>query len=414
MKKISLILAIVLTFAMALAACAPAAPNDTTPSTNPSKPTEPVNSKPEPAVYDSMAEFHKENGQEGVWQYYFSGDNGKTLDPCTTYDVYDGGIEGWHPWEGSYIGVCLNGDKEGWIELNTDCHSENFTGQMGVLVFEAPADGKYVLTAAVWNPWEQNCEKFTFRHSDGTVIYEQDMTELVANYGYITPTDVELKAGDRILMYCNAAGGDWVSAYIQAKIYYEPADDSCYEIPEIPEIPDEPEFVPEVEGAEHSAVEEFDIENADGLWVYASTFDGKEYTVMSKYDEPDWSGDGVADAKQWYSENGTGMGFNLDAANWIEANVTDSMENGGEITALGFKAPEAGTYKLTIFTQNKWSQNGGDVVVSVNGEDVATVGFAEEVTTQEVEVTLEAGEIAYIHGTSNGGWVSTYIAVFVG
>ena len=81
--------------------------------------------------------------------------------------------------------------------------------------------------------------------------------------------------------------------------------------------------------------------------------------------------------------------------------------------ALGFKAPEAGTYTLTVFTQNKWGQNSDKVVVSVGGEDVAEIPFTADVTQQTVEVTLEAGQVAYIHGTSNGGWVSTYIAVFV-
>ncbi len=417
MKKISVILALLLVAAMALTACQPATPNPTNaPTAAPTEPTSGV----KPAVYSSGKDFDKEKGQEGVWQYYFSGDNGATFDPCKTYDVYDDGVEGWHPWEGAYTGVALNKDMEGWLELNTDKHSENFNGQMGVLAFAAPADGKYVLTAAVWNRWGADCEKFMFVKNDGTVIYQQDMAELVDLYGYITPTDVQLKKGDIIYMYCNAAGGDWVSAYIDATIYYEPTDDSCYDVPEPTELPTEPPqpteppFIPTVEGATHSAAAEFSKESADGLWVYASTTDGKTFTLATKYDEPDWNGDGSPDANQWYSAQSTGIGFNFDVGtDWIEANVTNSLENFGEIAALGFKAPEAGTYKLTIFTLNKWEQNGGDVIVSLNGEQIDTVEFNTTATMKEVEVTLDAGEIVYIHGTSNGEWVSTYIAVFV-
>ena len=81
----------------------------------------------------------------------------------------------------------------------------------------------------------------------------------------------------------------------------------------------------------------------------------REYTVADHFDTPDWNGDNQPDAEQWYSANGTGLGFNYDVGkDWLEVNVTESAENGGEIMALGFKAPEAGTYTLTVFTQNKW------------------------------------------------------------
>lgn len=415
MKKLSVILAISLVLALALSACAPQTPVSTDPpvTTDPSETAAPNTGLEPGTVFNSVDDFNYEAGQEGPWQYYFSGDSGKTYDPCGSFDDY-GGVKGWHPWEGSYTGVGFNSDMEGFLELNTDCYSEDYSGQMGTLAFEAPADGKYVLTAAVWNPWEQPCGVFTFQHSDGTILYEQDMTELVDIYGYITPTDVELKAGDRIYMYCNATGSDWVSAYINATIYYEPTDDACYQVPEVEAPAPVVEIIPDIEDAAHSATAEFSKEDANGLWVYAVTTDGKEYTVLEDFREPtDWDDDEDVDASQWYSANGTGLGFNCDVNGWLEANVSNSVENGGEMTALGFKAPEAGTYKLIIFTQNKWGQDGGSVVLSVNGEDVATVDFLESVTVQDVEVTLEAGEIVYIHGTSNNDWVSAYIAVFV-
>ena len=122
-------------------------------------------------TFDSVADFNTEEGQNGPWQYYFSGDNGETFDACGSYNEYpDSGIRGWYPWEGSYIGVGFNNSMEGFLELNTDGVSKDWSNQMGVLAFEAPAAGKYVITAKVWNPWGQPCDVFTFKKQDGTVV----------------------------------------------------------------------------------------------------------------------------------------------------------------------------------------------------------------------------------------------------
>lgn len=417
MKKLALILAAVMVLSLALCACASKpAEAPTVPATTEAAPPETTEAVPSVApgtVYNAYTDFNKDAGQEGVWQYYFSGDNGETFDPCGTYDDY-GTVRGWHPWEGSYIGVGFNDEVPDFLEMNTDGHSTNFSNLMGTLAFEAPADGKYVLTAAVWNPWGQNCENFIFKHSDGSIIYEQDMTELVDVYGYITPTDVQLKAGDRIYIYCNAVAGDWVSGYVNAIIYYEPTDDSCYVVPEV-EVPEKEEvFVPTSE-AQFNAYDQFDRTACDGTnvpWVYGSTADGVTFTNASRYDEPDWDGDGNADANQWYTDGGTGVGVNFSAGEgWLEVNTPGV---GSEMCFVGFKAPADGTYVLTGYAFNMWGQDAEQFHVAVNGEEVATVAIGSEPTEFSVEVTLAEGEVAYFYPRSNseGGWVSGYLALY--
>ena len=406
MKKLTLALALLLVFVLPITCLA-----DTTDST-----------PPEPgAVFDSVADFHTEDGQTGVWQYYFSGDNGETFDPCGSYDDY-GTVRGWHPWEGSYTGVGFNNDVPGFLELNTDCHSEDFSGQMGVLAFEAPADGKYVLTAAVWNPWEQNCEKFTFKHSDGTVIYEQDMTELVECYGYITPTDVELKAGDRIYIYCNAAGGEWVSAYVNATIYFEPTDDSCYEIPEITEIPtlggssgggssapNVPLEPSEVEGASYNAYQDFDntgSQGENGPWVYGTTTDGKEFTPADYYEDKDYG------AHQWFSENGTGVGpADYTGKGWLELNFNDGN---GEMSYVGFKAPEEDEYTFYGSVYNPYGQGAQHLYAVMNGEKIGTYEVTGEINAFVLKVKMAVENVVYFFSDSSGGWVSNSLNLFVG
>lgn len=413
MKKFSLILALLLVLSLVLSACGGSDPTPTNTPANSPTPTE--TSKPEqtdppapevkPAVYNSIEGYNTEEGQSGVWQYYFSGDNGETYDPCGGYHDY-GTVRGWHPWEGSYIGVGFNDDVADFIELNTDGHSTNFSNQMGVLAFVAPADGKYVLTAAVWNRWGQNCEKFTFKLND-TVIYEQDMAELEAVYGYITPTDVEMKTGDVIYMFLNSADSSWVSGYINATIYYEPQDDSCYVIPEVPQ-PEEPDapFVPTSE-AQYNAYGQFDKSAADGSnvpWVYASTTDGVTFTTMAAYEDKDYG------AHQWFSAGGTGMGpADYTGEGWLEINTTGAD---GEMTAIGFKAPAAGTYDISGYTLNPYGQPTGSFHAVLNGEEIETLDIRGEVSQFIFKVTLEAGEIVYLYCDSTNDWVSASLAVY--
>ena len=416
MKKLSLALALLLALTLSLSACGGPSNNNPDPGQAPEPPlnSEPEQGEPDPApdsgvapgtVFDSVSGFNKEAGQEGVWQYFFSGDNGETYDPCDSFDDY-GTVRGWHPWEGSYLGVGINDDVEGFLELDTDGHSTAFSHQMGVLAFEAPADGKYVLTAAVWNPWDQACEAFTFRHSDGTVLYEQDMTELVKVHGYITPTDVELKTGDKIYIYCNAVGSDWVSAYVNATIYYEPTDDSCYEVPEVPVPPEEEVFVPTSEAA-YNAFNQFDATACDGSnvpWVYAVTTDGVEFALAERYEDKDYG------AHQWFSGSGTGAGpTDYTGEGWLELNTT---AQDGEMTAVGFKAPADGTYTLHGYTHNPYGQPADMVHAVLNGAEISAIAIGEEPAEFSFAAELKAGETVYFYCNSTADWVSASLAVY--
>lgn len=413
MKKF-LAMFLALTLVLTMAACAgttndPKATDDTQAPSTATPTTEP---QQETGTWNSVQELRTEEDANSVWQYYFFDPNDSSYNLMMKYiDHAPEGVNcaGWYPWEGSWVGADLNADQPGYLELN--CEGKD--AMAAVLGFVAPADGKYTVTGKVYNPWGQPTDLFTVAKNDGTIVTTEDISQYNEVNGYLTPTEVELKKGDILYFYCFSTA-DWVSSYSDITVYLNNTDPSILVKPEVVIPEKEEEIVPNVEGASHSATAEFSGENADGLWVYASTTDGVEYTVADHFDTPDWNDDNQPDAEQWYSANGTGLGFNYDVGkDWLEVNVTESAENGGEIMALGFKAPEAGTYTLTVFTQNKWGQSSDKVVVSVGGEDVAEIPFTADVTQQTVEVTLEAGQIAYIHGTSNGGWVSTYIAAFV-
>ena len=423
MKKLSLILAVLmLIVAFGCTGTTPNVPEEPTaapaqeteaPAVEPTAEPEP---EKEPAVYNSVEGFHMEADAESVWQYYFSIDDGATVtDPCednTDYGTYGG----WHPWEGSYVGVGFNHDAEGYLEFNTDMRG----GLMGVLVFVAPATGKYVVTAQVWNPWDQALDNFTVK-TDAGVVVERPMDDIVDAYGFITPTDVELNEGDRLYFMCNSQGESWASAYSNVTIYFEPQDDSVYVIPEVvmPEkevLGVDPDWTQE---AKWNAVKDFDRTAADGSntpWVYATTVAWGEFAINEKYDEPDWDGNGEPDANQWYSADGTGMGFNLNEAyegNYLELNTTDY---GATVSALGFKAPAAGSYAFNGYVRNIWGGNAGMLRVYKGAEyfmDFLVKDYKEKPNEFSFTVTLEEGEMIWLFVDSEGGWVSSALAVFV-
>lgn len=86
MKKLSVFLALLLAFALVLTACGGTNTSNTT--VEPDTTTAPASTDPTDSglahgtVFDCVADFHTEDGQSGVWQYYFSGDNGETLIPA--------------------------------------------------------------------------------------------------------------------------------------------------------------------------------------------------------------------------------------------------------------------------------------------------------------------------------------------
>lgn len=430
MRKLSVLLASALV-AVALVGCGKTPNEEVTPTNtpvptkeatpDPTKVPEPTKEPEVPAVtveagtqFNAIADFNYEAGQEGVWQYYFSGDNGETYDACGSFDDY-GGVSGWHPWEGSYIGVGFNQDVEGFLELNTDCLSKNFSGQMGVLTFEAPATGKYVITARVWNPWEQPCDLVTFKKDDGTVALTYDMSETIDIYAYVTPTDVQLEAGQKLYIYCNSTGDDWVSAYVDVTMVYEPTDDSVYTVPEVEApviIGVEPNFEQE---AQHNAYKDFSTESNDGTWVYASTENGTDFALAPVYEDRDYG------AHQWFTEDGSvGVGtvdYFEDGEQYVELNTAGT---GTVMSALGFKAPADGTYVLNGYAFNAWNQPTELVHAVLNGTEVATVELVENIKLPNefsFEVTMKAGETVYFYCPStvtaeDGGWVSAYISVF--
>ncbi len=419
MKRVlSLILALLLVFS--LAACGTAeAPTE--PSEDPV--TEPVTEPTEAGVqiapgtsWNAVADFHQEEDAESVWQYYFFDPQDSSYNLMQVFvDHEPDDIHSWYPWESSWVGVGFNnGEFCNTYGPGLEQNADGPNGMMSVIGFIAPADGDYVVTGKLMNAFDQNPDLYTVVKEDGTVVTTKDFREYISGgYTFLTPTMVTLKAGEKLYFQC-ASTSDWVSTYTDITVYYAPVDESVMAEPEsyMPEIEVEPD--PAVEGAVYTATAEFSSENNDGVWVYASTFDGLTYELTASYDEPDWTGDGQPDAAQWYSASGTGMGFNYDAGMaWLELNVSETPENGGEITALGFKAPEDGTYHLTIFTKNFWGQSSNGVVVHQNGEDIATIPFEAASTQQTIDVTMTAGEVVYIHGTSAGGWVSAYVAAFV-
>ncbi len=418
MKKLSLILAVLMLFVAF--GCSGNQPAPATPSEAPAEPTAEPAAEPEPAmepaVYNSVEGFHTDSATEGEWQYYFSIDDGASVtDPCEDMTDY-GTYGGWHPWEGAYTGVGFNHDVEGYLEFNTDMRG----GIMGVLVFVAPATGKYVVTAQLWNPWGQDLDNFTVKTDTGVVV-ERPMDDLVDVYGFLTPTDVELKEGDRLYFMCNSMGESWASAYSNVTIYFEPQDDSVYDIPEVvmPEkevLGVDPDWTQE---AKWNAVKDFDRTAADGSntpWVYATTVAWGEFATNKKYDEPDWDGDGAADANQWYSADGTGMGFNLNEAyegNYLELNTTDY---GATVSALGFKAPAAGNYAFNGYVRNIWGASAGMLRVYKGSEsfkEFDVKDYKEKPNEFSFTVALDEGEVIWLFVDSEGGWVSSALAVFV-
>ena len=425
MKKLSMLLAVALA-ASALAGCGnkPADPADT--STTP-EPTQ--ESTPEPTqepednaggleagtTFDSVADFNTQEGQSGVWQYYFSGDNGETFDACGSYDEYpDASVKGWHPWEGSYIGVGFNDNVEGFLELNTDGVSTDWSNQMGVLAFEAPASGKYVITAKVWNPWSQACDAFTFKKEDGTVVLSVDnMAEIIDNYAYVQPTDVQMEKGEKLYIYCNSTDSSWVSAYIGCTMVYEPTDDSVYTVPEVEarDIPGvDPDFAQEAAYNAYQNFDKEDAEGANGVWLYASTTDGSSFVPAVEYRDTDY------DADEWFSEDGTGIGqVGYLEGEYLEINTPGS---GATMMALGFKAPADGTYSFSGYVFNPYSQSADKFYAVQNGEQKAEIDIAEY-TSKPNEYSFEAemseGDVLYFYcpSTTEGGWVSAYISVFV-
>lgn len=373
MKKI-IAMALALAMVLALAAC-----NSSTNTTNP--PTDPPVTD---TSWNCVEGYNFDKSNEGVWQYFFFDATDSSYNPMGDYaDHSDFNVKGWYPWEGSWVGVGFNSDVPDTLELN----NEGKDGMRAVLGFCAPADGKYVFSGTVSNPWSQKSDVFTISVNGEAKVSVNVLAEVNATY-HIDGTEIEMKKGDIAYIECTGTtAGEWVSTYVNIDVALN-GEAAAYEAPT------------------DGAIAEWSKENSNGTWVYAYTADGKEYNVISDYKEEDW-------AHGWFTPNGLGLDFqtNPEFGKMIECNVKDNNE---EITALGYKAPFTGKFTMTIYTKcyTEWGQS-GHAVVSLNGEDVATLPLGDAIAECTVELSMKKDEVAYIHGVTDGGWLCTFLSVQV-
>ena len=438
MKKMAWLLAAVMVLSVALAGCGGNTPSSSAPTTEPQTTQAPETTKapetteapteaptePAPAVdpgtsWNSFEGFHTEADPDSVWQYYFFDPEDNSFNEMQQFiDHDDIDIHSWYPWEGSWVGVGLN--KGEFNDLYGDLLEQNADGPEGmasVIGFVAPADGEYLILGKLMNAFDQEAAPYKVVLEDGTEVVSEDYRAYIhGGYTFLTPTKITLKAGD-VLYFQPASNKDWVSAYTDLTVYYETDDESLMVKPEgfIPE-PDYPTLEMEITGALYDARRDLNEESAtDGPWVYAITADGETFEPMAEFIKREWDNDPEPDATEWYMNNDdyVGVGINADVDVFLEANIEESFENGGRAAALGFKAPEAGKYSLTVYTKNVYGQNADTVAAVLNGERIAEIPFGSYGNAQIVEVELEADEIVYFFGISNGDWVSAYMNVYV-
>ena len=334
------------------------------------------------AEYNALADLNGESATAGPWVYAITSD-GAAFEPMTVFieqqwdDDPEADAMEWYLNSEDYVGVGINADVEGLLEINVD-----ESGRAAALGFMAPADGAYSFTVYTKNVWEQASETFIVS-KNGETLAEVPFT----TFGNAQIIEVELAAGETVYFHGTSYEGEWVSAYANVLVNQYAADI------------------------------DFNTESAtDGIWVYAITADGQTFEPMGECVEREWGdGDSDADAIEWYTnaDDYTGVGFNFDVPYYLELNADNSFANGGRSAALGFKAPAAGTYEVTVATLSAFGQNGESVVVSVDGEVKGSVEFLDVPFARTVTVTLEEGQIAYIYGISAGDWVSFYANVAV-
>ena len=420
MKKFIAIL-LALAMILALAACGAKTEAPTVAPTEPASepttpPTEPAPSVAPGTSWNAVEGYHREEDPESVWQYYFFDPQDSSYNLMMQFlDHEDINIHSWYPWEGSWVGIGFNNGEFCDVYGNLlEQNADGPTGMMSVLGFHAPADGKYVVTGKLMNAFDQEPDLYTVVKNDGTVVTQEDFRDFIkGGYTFLTPTEVELKAGEILYFQCGSTSG-WVSAYADITVHYEPTDASVMEKPEsVYWTPDYPELILEATTAEYNALADLNGESAtEGPWVYAITTDGAAFEPMTVFIEQQWDDDPEADAMEWYlsSEDYVGVGINCDVEGLLEINVDES----GRAAALGFMAPEAGTYAFTVYTKNVWEQASDTFIVSKDGEALAEVPFTSFGNAQIVTVELAAGETVYFHGTSyEGEWVSAYANVLV-
>lgn len=427
-KLLAIVLAVVMVLSMA--ACAANQPNETTAGNTTNAPTNattnaPTDPKPtDPAIekgtsWNSVTDFHKEEDASSVWQYYFFDPEDSSYNAMQVFlNHEDQDIHSWYPWQGSWVGVGFNNGE--FCDVYGQLLEQNADGPNGMVSaigFIAPADGEYVVTGKLMNAFDQDADVYSVVKADGTVITSENYRDYIkGGYTFLTPTKVSLTKGDVIYFRPGSTNG-WVSSYSDLTVYYEPTDASVMEKPEgfIP-VPDYPDISIGMTGSVTDARKDFNTESAtEGPWVYAITTDGVTFNPLLQFIKREWDEDPEPDALEWYmnADDYVGLGINADVADFLEANISDTFENGGSAAALGYKAAADGKYSLTVFTKNVFAQNADKVVASLNGEIVAELPFTTFGNVQIVDVTLKAGETIYFYGVSNGDWVSAYMQIFV-
>ena len=419
MKKF---LAILLALAMilSLAACGAKTEEPVVAPTEPA-PTDPApTDPPAPSIaagtsWNAVEGYHKEEDPDSVWQYYFFDPQDSSYNLMMQFlDHEDIDIHSWYPWEGSWVGIGFNNGEfcnvyGNMLEQNAD----GPTGMMSVLGFTAPADGKYVVTGKLMNAFDQEPDLYTVVKADGTVITQENFREYIkGGYTFLTPTEVELKAGEEIYFQCGSTNG-WVSSYSDITVYYQP-DASVMEKPEsVPYTPAYPEMnISATAGAYNAALELNAETSTDGVWTYSITSDGITFEPQVAFLEREWSGDGVTDAAEWYMDENdwVGVGLNYDmGTDLLEINACED----GRSAVLGFKAPAAGTWSFTVLTKNLAGQAADKFLVSKGGEVIAEVPFSEFGNAMIIDVELAADETVYFFGQAGDSWVSFYANVIV-
>ena len=184
----------------------------------------------------------------------------------------------WYLSAEDYVGVGINVDVEGLLEINVD-----ESGRAAALGFMAPADGAYSFTVYTKNVWEQASDTFIVS-KNGETLAEVPFT----TFGNAQIIEVELAAGETVYFHGTSYEGEWVSAYANVLVNQYASD------------------------------KDFNTESAtDGIWVYSITADGVNFEPMGECVEREWGdGDSDADAIEWYTnaDDYTGVGFNFDGS----------------------------------------------------------------------------------------------------
>lgn len=168
--------------------------------------------------YDPFAQFDKESatGDNVPWTYNTTTDDGATFVPCTVVEAMDKLVP-WHPVEGNWTGVGLNGDVANSIELNADSKG----GSYGALGFKAPADGTYKVTGTFSNPWDQTADLLHARLNGADVFTVEPGTSETGPVPF-EQAGVAMKAGEILYFYVpSTTEGGWVSAYLTLNIVAE-------------------------------------------------------------------------------------------------------------------------------------------------------------------------------------------------